>query len=368
MTLSLYFCVKVTKIGTGVDKNENIKTHRRGMWKQVIRTSNQNVTASSRHNIIVSFFLSQLLLFQSRKKWGIIFALATVTGFFCTAYNDITLEESLGDIQNKALLVLKIGLLPTASFAIIVGMYVLNDLFDADIDRANGKKRPIPSGQVSKKQAFVFILLCNVIGILITTLTCSSVSIVIALMIVVIGLMYSLPKTALKDRLVIKTLSIAIALMLCLLFGLTGLYSETISNSSLHKLIVPLYAASMLGIMIFVTSPLNDLGDIDGDKEAGRKTIPIVIGKRKTVKLSILLSYGVLAISWIIYALLPSYSNMGIATPLLVSLIMMLTIFNLRQMLKKLDDIGFIRSFVQTKSMPLHLLLQLVLIAGALFH
>ncbi len=338
------------------------------MWKQVIKTGNQNVTAS-RQNIQVSFFLSQLILFQSRKKWGIIFALATVTGFFCATYNDITLQESLRDTQHNALLVLKLGLLPAASFMIIVGMYILNDLFDADIDRANGKKRPIPLGQVSKKQAFAFVILCNVVGILITSLTYSSLSIVIALIIVVIGLMYSLPKIALKDRLVIKTLSIAIALMLCLLLGSTGLYGQTIGNISVHKLVVPLYAASLLGIMIFVTSPLNDLGDIDGDKEAGRRTIPIAIGKRKTVKLSLLLSYGMLAISWITYTLLPSYSNnMGITTPVLVSLIMMLTIANLRQMLKKLDDVGFIRSFVQAKSMPFHVLLQLVLIAGALFY
>jgi geranylgeranylglycerol-phosphate geranylgeranyltransferase len=367
VTLLLHFCLKVTKNGTRVDKNENIEIHRREMWKQDIKTSNQNVTAS-RQSIQVSFFLSQLLLFQSRRKWGIIFALATVTGFFCTTYNDITLQESLIDIPHAALLVLKLGLLPTASFMIIIGMYVLNDLLDADIDRANGKKRPIPLGQVSKKQALAFIVLCNVTGILITTLTHSYVSIVIALMIVLIGLMYSLPKIALKDRLVIKTLSIAIALMLCLLLGSTGLYSQTIGNSSDHKLIVPLYGASMLGIMIFVTSPLNDLGDIDGDKQAGRRTIPIVIGNRKTVKLSIFLSYSMLAISWITYTLLPSYFNMGITTPVLVSLIMMLTIFNLRQMVKRLDDVGFIRSFVQAKSMPLHVLLQLVLIAGSLFY
>jgi geranylgeranylglycerol-phosphate geranylgeranyltransferase len=367
VTLLLYFCIKVTKNGTRVDKNENIKIHRTDMWKQIIKTSNQNVT-TSRQNIQVSFFLSQLILFQSRRKWGIIFALATVTGFFCTTYNDITLQESLRNIQHQALLVLKLGLLPTASFMIIIGMYVLNDLSDADIDRANGKKRPIPLGQVSKKQAVAFVIICNVIGILITTLTYSSVSILIALMIAVIGLMYSLPKTALKNRFIIKTLSIAIALMLCSLLGSTGLYGQTISNNSVDKLIVPLYAASMLGIMIFVTSPLNDLGDIDGDKEAGRRTIPIAIGKRKTVKLSLLLSYSMLAISWITYTLLPSYSNMSIATPVLVSLIMLLTIANLRLMLRRLDDVGFIRSFVQAKSMPLHVLLQLVLIAGALFY
>jgi geranylgeranylglycerol-phosphate geranylgeranyltransferase len=38
----------------------------------------------------------------------------------------------------------------------------------------------------------------------------------------------------------------------------------------------------MLALMAFVTSPLNDLGDMKGDREAGGRTIPIVLGKKNT--------------------------------------------------------------------------------------
>ena len=41
----------------------------------------------------------------------------------------------------------------------------------------------------------------------------------IALMIVSIGLMYSAPKVALKDRFLLKALSIALAMMLCTILG-----------------------------------------------------------------------------------------------------------------------------------------------------
>ncbi len=44
--------------------------------------------------------------------------------------------------------------------------------------------------------------------------------------------------------------------------------------------------------MVYVTSPLNDLGDVSGDKEAGKRKIPIVIGKRSIVTLSILITLG----------------------------------------------------------------------------
>lgn len=238
----------------------------------------------------------------------------------------------------------KLILLPLATFLIIVGMYVLNDLFDVDIDRANGKKRPIHLGQVSKNQVWIFFALTNAIGFAIAFFTFSMPSIMISISLVAIGLMYSLPKVSLKDRLVIKTLSISIALMLCLLFGLTGIYNWTSDGKSLDELAMLLYAALVLGIMIFVTSPLNDLGDIKGDKEAGRRTIPIVIGKKRTLKLSVLFSCTMIVLSWILYGY--STSNIGIIIPLLTSLHAIITILNQGKMLANLDNMDFVRRFV----------------------
>src|SRR5918911_4176787 len=128
------------------------------MWRQIIRANDMHTTAAAdREKLQVSFPLSQFKLLQSRKKWGIIFALATVTGIFCATYSGGSFLTALSEKQQTVVLASKLLLLPVASFLIIVGMYVLNDLFDADIDQINGKKRPIPLGQVSKNQALAFV-------------------------------------------------------------------------------------------------------------------------------------------------------------------------------------------------------------------
>jgi geranylgeranylglycerol-phosphate geranylgeranyltransferase len=117
----------------------------------------------------------------------------------------------------------------------------------------------------------------------------------------------------------------------------------------------------MLSIMVFITSPFNDVADVIGDRMAGRKTIPIVIGSENTVKMSIILAASMIAISWTAFFV----SNTGWITPLLVSLVAILTIYNMSKTLKNLSNKEYVRS-QHKKSMPLHLLLQLALAVGAL--
>ena len=109
---------------------------------------------------------SQVLLFNSRKKWGFLFALATLSGLFCvpSAINEIQVNLSGAPVD---MMIFSINMiLPVSTLLIITGMYVLNDLFDSDLDRINGKTdRPIQSGKVSKKQALVFVVFMNFIGL-----------------------------------------------------------------------------------------------------------------------------------------------------------------------------------------------------------
>ena len=50
-------------------------------------------------------------------------------------------------------------------------------------------------------------------------------------------------------------------------------------STAIMLLLLPMFSGIALALMVFVTSPLNDLGDIEGDKASGRRTIPIVIGR-----------------------------------------------------------------------------------------
>jgi geranylgeranylglycerol-phosphate geranylgeranyltransferase len=226
----------------------------------------------------VSFARSQLILFQSRKKWGALYSLATVAGLFCMPgmLSAIGAETDLLAFLQRAVP------LPLISLLVAVGMYILNDLVDADLDRTNGKKRPIPSGLVSKRQAWGFILLTNGIAVALALITFNTVTMIIVAPMLTIGIMYSAPKIALMNRFVVKTLSISVFYMLCALLGITSVYGGDLAYGNL---IVPIHAMAMLGIMIFISSTLNDLGDVDGDRAAGRRTIPIVLGGKNTIKM-----------------------------------------------------------------------------------
>ena len=88
-----------------------------------------------------SFFSSQLILFNSRKKYGLLYSVATAAGLFCVP-GILSVMSSETEIQ---LLIQRTIPLPFITLMIAVGMYILNDLVDVNVDKANSKNRPIPS-------------------------------------------------------------------------------------------------------------------------------------------------------------------------------------------------------------------------------
>ncbi len=305
--------------------------------------------------IQTSFLRSQLALFQSRKKWGLLYSLATVAGLFC-------IPDVFALMAAEAwtwTLVQQVAPLPAISLLIATGMYILNDLVDSDLDRANGKKRPIPSGLVSKKQAWTFIIWTSSLAVLLAVLTLNYVSIALVVPMLAIGLLYSAPRVSLADRFIVKTLSIALFYMLCALLGMTSSYGlQLIAGNP----IVPVHAMFMLGTMIFISSVFNDMGDIEGDRQAKRRTIPIVIGRINTVKMAMVLITSMAATSWLTFAL----GGTGLLTAVLVSAFAAIVFTRMTKMLKGLDDMEFMRR-QHKKLFPLHLILQSSVAAGAVF-
>ncbi len=331
--------------------------------------------SKTKGNAVTSIISSQLILLQSRKKWGIVYALATVVGLFCIpsgGLNSFILHGSgSSSFANGLILISKLLPLPIASFLILTGMYILNDLADADLDRSNGKKRPIAKGQVPKVHAGIFVILTNVTAVLLVLTTLSFPATLVALALVSMGVFYSAPKISLKDRFVLKTLSIAFAMMLCVMLGWLAetnwdtkyFANHDKSSSYLNSLLVCTYAALMLGIIVFITSLLNDLGDVEGDRAAFRRTIPIVIGRENTVLVSMFLVTLMIGVSWIFFYVLGN--DLGPITPILVSLVAVLMLMNTRKTLKRLNDREVVRK-QHKKSVPLHFVLHLAIIVGAL--
>lgn len=300
----------------------------------------------------VSFVQSQLVLFRSRVRWGILYALATVAGLFCVpGINGFLVTDMVEGMKQNLFL-------PFISLLIATGMYILNDLVDSDLDKANGKKRPIPSGRVSKSQAGVFIIWTTALAVLLSILTFNVITMVLVVPMITIGILYSAPRIALANRFVIKTLSIAFFYMLCATMGITSNYGlDLIANNP----IVPLHAIAMFGTMIFISSVFNDLGDVEGDRASGRRTIPIVIGKRNTVKMSMILIAGMSVASWTMYAA----GGIGLVTTILTSMFSVLAAARMVKTLKGLDNTEFMRK-QHKKIFPLHMVLQSNLAIGTI--
>jgi geranylgeranylglycerol-phosphate geranylgeranyltransferase len=306
-----------------------------------------------------SFVCSQLILFNSRRKYGLLYSVATAAGLFCIP-GILNVMDSETEIQ---LLLQRIIPAPFITLMIAVGMYILNDLVDADVDKINLKNRPIPSGLVSKKQAWTFIMLTNgvALGILISTLAIASIIFVMPM--ILIGILYSTPKKiALMNRFVIKNMVIALFYMLCSMLGITWIYGIELA---INNPIVAIHTITMSGIMIFVGSIVNDLGDIKGDKAAGRRTIPVVLGGENTIKMLIILLVSMPAISWMLYAGFAEHGSIStmMMTPIAVTIVASLALLRMTKIRKMFEDMKLMRE-QHKKWFPLHMVLQSGMVVG----
>lgn len=173
-------------------------------------------------------------------------------------------------------------LAPLCTFFAALGAYIANDLSDVKVDAINSPNRPIVTKTVKRDDAIFLVILSNAASLGLASLL-GFPSLLIILLEFVGSVMYSFKPIGVKNRFVWKTLSIGIAGSVSSIFGAIALGNGITSMT--------VYAATMSFTFLFVTSPLNDLGDRVGDCAEGRRTIPIVMGREKTLKLSLVASF-----------------------------------------------------------------------------
>ncbi len=206
-------------------------------------------------------------LIRSRLKKATVYTFATFAG---------TIVATRGNTSAEVLV-----LAPLSTLVIFLGIYLLNDMFDLEVDKINAPTRPLATNTVTREQTLLLILLLDVLGLTISFLFLGIFALIVAVFEILLGILYSVRPFNFKDRFIVKTMTIGAGGVLSNLFG--GVASGVV-NSDL------LFCSAMFLVYVFATSPLNDLADYTGDKAQHRKTIPIVIGPDKTIKLSVLTS------------------------------------------------------------------------------
>jgi len=174
-----------------------------------------------------------------------------------------------GTVIPPALLLLVIVTLITAAGNVI------NDYFDADIDRINRPERPIPSGMVPLLAARYFAVTLFLAGIL-TALFTPPLCLAIAVINTLILVLYA---AKLKGMPVVGNAAVAYLAASIFLFG------GAFAGGDALVLMIPLAAITFLATM--VREILKDVEDTVGDAAGGADTLPIRIGIRPATRIAL---------------------------------------------------------------------------------
>ena len=170
-----------------------------------------------------------------------------------------------GTLVPQAFLLIPVVLLITAAGNVI------NDYCDREIDAINRPDRPIPAGTITASAALHYSLLLFMLGILISAfsnLLCFIIAVFNSILLVAYAL--RLKATPLIGNVAVAYLASSIFLFGGALAGMEGLVQNTV--------IALITFCAMLAREL-----LKDAEDVEGDREGGAMTLPIVIGVRKTV-------------------------------------------------------------------------------------
>jgi len=158
------------------------------------------------------------------------------------------------------------------------GANAFNDYCDYEIDLINRPNRPLSRGLINSNEAFIFSIVMFFIGslfALLLPLKAIIVSIGIALPLMIV---YSLR---------LKGIPIIGNLVVSMILGLSFIFFG-LSHGDILPMIVPSFLAFGLTLL---RELIKDIADIEGDKENNLKTLPIVIGEKKSIFVSYFLIF-----------------------------------------------------------------------------
>ena len=196
---------------------------------------------------------------------------------------------------------------------------ILNDIFDINIDKKNKPYRPLPSGGISLFSAFVYMLILYFLGIYIV-FNLSELAIEIALMAVLPTLVLYTP--------IFKRIPLIGNIVVSSILGLVFLFSEAALIGTINAMWVPAYLSFGL---TFIREWIKDVEDVTGDRLYGVRTIPVVIGVAKSLRLLYLIIIIFCILCWVPYYI-NLYGNVYAMSLLLsVEIPLILSIFFLRK-------------------------------------
>jgi geranylgeranylglycerol-phosphate geranylgeranyltransferase len=150
---------------------------------------------------------------------------------------------------------------------------IINDLKDIEIDKINNPDRPLPKGTVNEKTVTYIAVFFFLISILFS-LSLGIIPLLLVLITLVLLYLYAtyLKKTVLGNFVV------------AFIAGLTFIFGGLITKNP--ACLIPFVFAILIHTAREI---IKDVVDIKGDQTAGVISLPIILGKEKSISVSVLL-------------------------------------------------------------------------------
>jgi geranylgeranylglycerol-phosphate geranylgeranyltransferase len=142
----------------------------------------------------------------------------------------------------------------------------INDYFDHKIDAINKPERPIPSGRISLKTALIYSISLFIVGIILAF----SINFLLGMIVFLSSILMIFYARDLKTKCLIGNLSISFLTGLCFVFG----------GVAVGQIMVSIYLGFYAFLMTMAREIVKDMEDMEGDREEGATTLPLVYGTR----------------------------------------------------------------------------------------
>jgi 4-hydroxybenzoate polyprenyltransferase len=153
----------------------------------------------------------------------------------------------------------------------------LNQIYDLDIDRVNKPKRPLPSGRMGMRDAWIFTLASYAVALILAWFVAPEgrhECFWIVLIATIITVLYSVPPARTKRLGIWANLTIAVP---------RGVLLKVAGWSSVKTIVgaEPWYIGAIFGLFLLGASTTKDFADMEGDARGGCRTLPIIYGVRR---------------------------------------------------------------------------------------
>lgn len=120
-------------------------------------------------------------------------------------------------------------------------------------------------------------------------------------------------------------------------------------------------AAMVFALFALVTLLLGDIADLKGDMLAGVRTLPVLVGPEKTLRIILSIPITLAVVSLTLYPL----TGLNIVFPIMITLLCTYSFISMVKLRGRCGDVALCRR-VKSKMRLMHIALQLSFLAGLL--